>query len=542
MANDEQTPDLSSLENDYQILTELHHSADSRTYLARHLGLNRDVTITIVHATDAADQQMLTQLAEDTRVLSKSRHPNIIPVIEGRLVSPDTFAIIRARVRGSTLNQLVGAVGPLPLARPALENIYAALEWARTNGVFHRQVTPDDVVFQQGSGRVLLSFDVASAMADAAWDRCADARTIGRLAWEMLAGRPADDPSGKSLAEIRPDLSPRVIAETNALMNCRREGAPPNIPAFIEMLGTPPSVLSNSAPIAPRVAQPVPGLSGPVRTGAIVGLPDGARDDSVVVVKRGMGFNTRVAVAAAVLAVIVLMALLLVRRGDPDVSFSASGAKRADTASQAAGDVGRSQAPETTAFAAHVPAVAQPAPQPVIVPPARARDTVAAPTARTSTTRDSLRDSSRDSMFAAPSSRRHEPGRPTSPSLTMPNPRAAGDSAASGDGACESSNAADQKSCLAGAIQRGDVPVNRVYKQLISALRAQAGADEGAPDPASVTQLREAQTKWLDDRDTACSDVGSGPLYAKVRAQCYADEATKRLQELKDMLDEIPKL
>jgi uncharacterized protein YecT (DUF1311 family) len=540
MANDEQTPDLSSLENDYQILTELHHSADSRTYLARHLGLNRDVTITIVHATDAADQQMLTQLADDTRILAKSRHPNIIPVIEGRLVSPDTFAIIRARVRGSTLNQLVSAVGPLPLARPALENIYAALEWARTNGVFHRQVTPDDVVFQQGSGRVLLSFDVASAMTDAGWDRCADARTIGRLAWEMLAGRPADDPSGKSLAEIRPDLSSRLIAETNALMNCRREGAPPNIPAFIEMLGTPPSVLSNSAPIAPRVAQPVPGLSGPVRTGAIVGLPDGTRDDSVVVVKRGMGFNTRVAVAAAVLAVIVLMALLLVHRGDPDASLSASGAKRSDTVSQAAGDVGRSQAPETTAFVPQAPAVVQPAPQAVIVPPAR--DTVAATTARTSTTRDSIRDSSKDSLFAPPSSRRHEPGHPTTPALTMPSPRVAGDSAVSGDGACGSPNAADQKTCLAGAIQRGDIPVNRVYRQLISALRAQAGAEEGDPDPASVTQLREAQTKWLDDRDTACSDVGSGPLYAKARSQCYADEAAKRLQELKDMLDEIPKL
>ena len=68
MANDEQTPDLSSLENDYQILTELHHSAGSVTYLARHLGLNRDVTITVVHAADAADHQMLTQLDEDTKI------------------------------------------------------------------------------------------------------------------------------------------------------------------------------------------------------------------------------------------------------------------------------------------------------------------------------------------------------------------------------------------------------------------------------------------------------------------------------------------
>ena len=535
MANDEQTPDLSSLENDYQILTELHHSAGSVTYLARHLGLNRDVTITVVHAADAADHQMLTQLDEDTRILAKSRHPNIIPVIEGRRVSPDTFAIIRARVRGSTLNQLVSAIGPLPLARPALENIFAALEWARTNGVFHRQVTPDDVVFQQGSGRVLLSFDPAMPMADAAWDRCADARTIGRLAWEMLAGRPADDPSGKSLAEIRPDLSPRVVAETNALMNCRREGAPPNIPAFIEMLGTPPSVLSNAAPIAPRVAQPVPGLSGPVRTGAIVGLPNDGRDDSVMVVKRGMGFNTRVAIAAAVLAVIVLMALLLVRRNDSGVSLSASGVRRVDTLSQSAGDVARSQAPETTTFVAKPPPTIQPVPRPV--PATAAQDTVG--TGRSATTAAARTN---DSLIAPPDARRHEPGRTTTPTLTMPSARPSADTTASADGACGSPNPADQKSCLASAIQRGDASVNRVYKQLISALRAQAGADDGDPDPSAVTQLREAQTKWLADRDTACSDVGSGPVYTKVRAQCYAEQATKRLQELRDMLDEIPKL
>ena len=84
--------------------------------------------------------------------------------------------------------------------------------------------------------------------------------------------------------------------------------------------------------------------------------------------------------------------------------------------------------------------------------------------------------------------------------------------------------------------------MNRIYKQLISALRAQAGADDGDPDPSSVTQLREAQTKWLDDRDTACAGVGSGALYAKARAQCYAEHAAKRLEELKEILDEIPKV
>lgn len=518
MANVDYTPDLSGLEHDYQILTELHRSGDSRTYLARHLGLNRDVTITIVHATDAAEYQSLTQFAADTRILAKARHPNIIPIIEGRQLANDTFAVVRARVRGSTLHQMVAAIGAVPLPRAALQDIFSALEWARKGGIFHRHVSPDDLIFQQGSGRVLLAFDPVISVGDASWDRCADARTIGRLAWEMLAGQPSDSPDAKTLAELRPDLSKRIIDETIAMMNCQREGPPPNIPAYLMMLGSPPSVLSSTM-TATRA--PVP-QSPP--TPAVP--PQRVSDDAVIVVKQGLGFNARLAVAAAVLAVIVLVVLFLVRRTNADDSLSASRTQRSDTISQAAGDVaGRSRA-ETTAFVARPPQPTRVAPQPTVITP---------PT-DTATSRVSRGDS----MLAAPDQRRHEPGRATTPALTMPSARGSSDSA-SGD-ACASSVPADQRSCLKSAIQRGDASVNRVYRQLIAALRAQAGAEEGDPDPSSVTDLRESQTKWLDERDTACAQVGGGPIYAKARAQCYADAAGKRLKELQELMDEIPKL
>jgi Uncharacterized protein conserved in bacteria len=522
MANTEYAPDLSSLEQDYQILTELHRSGNSVTYLARHLGLNRDVTITVVHAGDAADYQMLTQFAADTRLLSKARHPNVIPVIDGRMLSSDTFAVVRARVRGSTLDQLISTVGPLPLPRAALENIYSALEWARKGGIFHRAISPDDVVFQQGSGRVLIAFDPAIPMADATWDRCADARTIGRLAWEMLAGRRADDTDPKSLAELRPDLSKRVVDETIALMNCRRDGQTPNIPAFITLLGSPPSVLSTT-----RGAESgVPVFVVPPNASAIRAAGRGAPD--VIAVKHGMGFNARVAVAAAVLAVIVLVALLLVNRNGGDVTLSAAGKQR-DTVAQAAGDVALSTAPDTTKFVPHsviVPTTPSPVPttsSPAMAPPSSV--TQAAPS----------------SAPVPPTERRDEPLRPTTRPLTMPSSGTGSDSSSPSD-ACGSPQVENQRSCLKSEIQRADAPVNRVYKELIAALRIQAGVDDNAPDPASVTQLREAHTKWLDDRDTACSDVGAGPLYAKTRAQCYADQSAKRIRELQDMLDEIPKL
>ena len=61
------------------------------------------------------------------------------------------------------------------------------------------------------------------------------------------------------------------------------------------------------------------------------------------------------------------------------------------------------------------------------------------------------------------------------------------------------------------------------------------------PDPTSVVQARVAQTKWLSDRDAVCSDAGSGDAYARARAQCYADQAARRIRELQEMINEIPK-
>src|SRR5690349_7935983 len=106
-------PDLSSLAGDYQILTALRSAPDSTTYLARHLKLNRDVTITVTKV-QAGDDAAVERFAADAKMLSVMRHRSVIPVIEGRRLADGSFAIVRARVRGQTLEQLVANVGAMP--------------------------------------------------------------------------------------------------------------------------------------------------------------------------------------------------------------------------------------------------------------------------------------------------------------------------------------------------------------------------------------------------------------------------------------------
>lgn len=531
MPNDDYQPEYSELEKDYQVLTELHRSNDSVTYLARHLGLNRDVTITIMRGV-GGDNSALGKFAEDAQLLTKTRDSHVIPVIEGWWLDTNTFAVVHARVRGSTLEQLAGAFGPMPLPRVAstLDSVESALEWARKNGVVNRYVSADNVVFQQGSERVMVAFAPAIAVADVAEDRCADARTIGRLAWQMLSGRSPVASKTESLAELRPELSPRIVEETNAMMNCRRDGAAPDVAAFI-------ALLAGRAAAAPvRTLQRAPSV---VLPRAKTPVPVGASDDAVVVVNRGMSFNTRLAMAAAVVALIVLMAVLLLQRKSPHTSLTATTSTAADTGMEAAGDVAlRSQRIDSSMI---VTPPAQPVPQPlpVQVMPAPVVPQQAPPQAVTPQTPP---PTTSVSPIVPPETRRNEPLKTTEPALRLPVTPAPADSAtkpATGD-ACASPEAADQHTCLMKAIDRNDAQLNRVYRELIGALRRQANVGEGDPDPDVVTDLREAQRKWVDERDAACRDVGDGPLYARARAECFAEQSAKRTRELQRKLDEIP--
>jgi uncharacterized protein YecT (DUF1311 family) len=256
MLADPTPPDFSKLEQDYQILTELHRDGETPTYLARHNALNRDVTITIVRAD--GDRSYLDAFASDARVLATKRNPAIVPVIEGRWLDDHTFAIVRARVRGSTLDQLLSAIGtmPEPRVQSTLRQIAPALAWARANGVKHRRLSGDSVVFQQGSGRVLLALEP----------------------WPT----PSDD-----VATLR-ELGERMTGDATF-----------DITEFIPLLDE--AAADGLSPSGVFVPTPTP--SAPQET-------------VVVRQKRGMGFNGRLLTSAVVLAAVIVLAAVLIRSRD----------------------------------------------------------------------------------------------------------------------------------------------------------------------------------------------------------------------------------
>ncbi len=506
MPNDEFAPSLNKLDRNYQILTELHRDGVSRTYLARHLGVNRDVTITVVAAGDTNDVA-LPHLASDARLLTAMRHPNIVPVIEGIWLDARTFAVVRARIRGSRVDQLISKSGPLPIGQVAttIQTVHDAISWARSNGVVHRRVTPSSVMFQQGNQRVMLTLELAPFIRGAIPDECDDVRTIGVLASDMMLGRITRAGEPALAVSIPPQIVGAVTRSIVAVRRCHEGNAK-------QIIGSLLTELHSAAAAEPVAVEPIAAALEPsevetvgaevetheVETHEVEPLPvepvgaepaavaamaeqtqsaaelERRYDDAVTVVESPFGFNARLGTAVAAAAIIGVLTVLSFRHRTPTTNLGTS-VTPSDSQAQAAGDVS---------------------------PGATAARTKSATTRTT----------------AAP-------------------PSAANSAIGLNTRACGSPTAADQRTCLIGAIERNDVDMNAVYTKLLRALRRQSSA-AAAPDP--VTKLRRSQRKWSDDRDLVCRKVGTGPLYARERASCFAQWSADRARELQKMLDAVP--
>jgi uncharacterized protein YecT (DUF1311 family) len=493
-------PDLSELESRYEIISEIRGASDSISYLARHRTINREVTIDVVRAPWGQAASLMMQLQADARRESAMRHPNVVPVLEGRQIARDTFATVRPRVRGATLEDLlssqemVDTISPDRLAS-IFEQLNAALDWGWANGIVHRKVTPAGLVFQQGSGRALFTFEPQLDAIDVPTNLADDARTIGRLAWTMLAGFPFGSAGTSFLAEVRPDLPRRVIDAVDTLSHYSHDGDTPDIDGFIAVLR---SLAGPTTPVRARIAPPI--ADEP---------EDTAGTEEYIVIQQPSFFGRRFVATVAIAAAVVTAAFIILRRGGTDPSLIAAAA---DSAGLASGDLALKKSDSASGAAAIPDSVKPETRSPTSAAPAQSGSSSSADrVARIATTTRPLNSTVTDVTKTGGS-----------------------------DDICSSPDAADQRACLRSSLAQGDNDVNYTYNRVIAALRKQANVSDDSPDPPSVEHVRLSQRRWLELRDATCHLVGTTVRYARPRALCYNGQSARRLEELQAMLDTLP--
>jgi hypothetical protein len=235
MSSTQEKPDLSSLQDNYDVVGEVGGRDHTKAYVGKRKEDGRDVLITVMQAAaDVAEGKAIAQFAADANLLATLSHPNVPQVIEGRWIGDDAFALVSDRVQGTTLAELLkGDRISNPRVADILGDVDGVLEWARGERLSHRGVTPDGITIERGTSKVFVTLSPTDAPKTNRPDARDDARTIGALAMAMLTAKPMADDHDGTLANMRPDLPQRVIDATERVAACTMNDEQPNISAYL---------------------------------------------------------------------------------------------------------------------------------------------------------------------------------------------------------------------------------------------------------------------------------------------------------------------
>ncbi len=216
MNDEREESEVSDLEDEYTLLGELGRGGSAIVYKARDHVLNRDVAIKVVRPKFAASaEEAIARLTREARTVARLQHPGIVTVHAVKRLRDGGLALVMQMVPGRTLKQAIQEDGPFDPARAemVLRDVASALAFAHSKGVVHRDVKPENIFLEVGTGRALLcdlgiahssEFDSRLTMTGAAIGTPAyrapeqidgapanarsDLYSLGLVAWEMLTG------------------------------------------------------------------------------------------------------------------------------------------------------------------------------------------------------------------------------------------------------------------------------------------------------------------------------------------------------------------
>ena len=235
---------------DFRIERRIGRGGMGIVYLARDVQLDRDVAIKVLPSHLARTAASRERFLREARTAARLSHPHIVPI--HRVGEAGSFVFfVMSYVEGETLGERLRREGPLSPADTArvLREVAWALAYAHGRGIVHRDVKPDNILLEAGTGRALVT-DFGIAHGGGELDHDTDPGKIMGTAHFMSPEQAASEP-----VDGRSDIYSLGVVGYLAVSG-RLPFEAPNVPALLvrQASETPPSVL--------RVAPGLPSALG----------------------------------------------------------------------------------------------------------------------------------------------------------------------------------------------------------------------------------------------------------------------------------------
>ncbi|HEY7568352.1 MAG TPA: serine/threonine-protein kinase [Gemmatimonadaceae bacterium] len=235
-----------ALAGEYSLQRELGRGGMGVVYLARDVQLDRDVAIKVLPAHLARTTEARERFLREARTAAGLSHPHIVPIHRVGEARGFVFFVM-SYVQGETLGDRLRTRGPLAPAEASrvLREVAWALAYAHGRGIVHRDVKPDNILLEAGTGRALVTdFGIAHGAGDPG-SEADPGKVMGTahfMSPEQAAGETVDG---------RSDIYALGVVGYLAVSG-RLPFEAPNVPALL---------LKQATEEAPNVARAAPGLS-----------------------------------------------------------------------------------------------------------------------------------------------------------------------------------------------------------------------------------------------------------------------------------------
>jgi eukaryotic-like serine/threonine-protein kinase len=219
----------------YRIISELGRGGMATVYKAYQAALARNVAIKVLPTHFQGERGLKERFQQEAIAVANLRHRNI-PAVYDYGETDGIIYIATEYIDGGTLSEQLGKPLPIEYAVEILTPVAAALDYAHSKGVLHRDVKPSNILLERDGTPVLSDFGLAKMMASGKTgltqtgmivgtpeymspEQCegaeltpaADLYALATVAYEMLTGHPpfqAETPLAVIIAQVRNTLPP----------------------------------------------------------------------------------------------------------------------------------------------------------------------------------------------------------------------------------------------------------------------------------------------------------------------------------------------
>ena len=136
------------LDGKYEILDRLAAGGMGEIWRARHVHLQELRVIKILRADRATDPHALQRFAQEARIATQIKHPNVAILYDFSRLPDGSFYMVSEHIEGEHVHDWLKTHGvfPLPLAVDLGIQTLRGLEAIHAAGVIHRDISPDNMM------------------------------------------------------------------------------------------------------------------------------------------------------------------------------------------------------------------------------------------------------------------------------------------------------------------------------------------------------------------------------------------------------------